>query len=413
MAGGYLELTASLYDLSNELSMQNKVNRIESIDVLRGIVMVIMALDHVRDYFHYGSIGGNPSDLETTTPILFFTRFITHYCAPIFIFLAGTSAFLYGRNKSKVELFKFLFTRGLWLIFLEFTLNNLIWTFDLTYSFQVVQVIWAIGASMVFLSLFIYLPKKVILGIGIVLVAGHHLLDPIVAEGESFQSLLWYALHQQKFLMLAPDHIFIFMYPLIPWMGVMALGYCLGELYSQDFNAERRKKILLGLGLGSIILFVVLRGLNLYGDQMPWSVQDTSTKTILSFFSVSKYPPSLIFLCMTLGPAFLFLAVFENARNKLSAFFLVYGRVPFFYYFLHMLFIHGFAVLGVVLSGEDGRLMILSAENIKNAYLAVYGYSLPVVYVVWIGVVLLLYPFCNAYMRYKAKNKDKRWLSYF
>lgn len=392
--------------------MQTKSNRIESIDVLRGIIMVIMALDHVRDYFHYGAIMGDPSNLETTTPILFFTRFITHYCAPVFVFLAGTSAYLYGSKKSKAELFKFLFTRGLWLIFLEFTLNNLIWTFDLTYSFQVVQVIWAIGVSMLCLSLFIFLPKKVILGIGLLLVAGHNLLDSIVAEGESIQSLLWYALHQKKFLVLAPDHLFAFMYPLIPWMGVMALGYCLGELYSQNFAAARRKKIFVGLGLGSLALFVILRGLNLYGDPMPWSLQDTMAKSIMSFFSVTKYPPSLIFLCLTLGPAFLFLAAFENTRNKVSDFFLVYGRVPFFYYFLHMILIHGLAILGIVLSGGDWRQMILSAENVMSDKLLSYGYSLPVVYIVWIGVVLLLYPFCSRYMRYKAKNREKEWLSY-
>ncbi|HCS20914.1 MAG TPA: hypothetical protein DIW47_10220 [Bacteroidetes bacterium] len=392
--------------------MQTKTNRIESIDVLRGLVMVIMALDHVRDYFHYGSILGDPSDLETTTPILFFTRFITHYCAPVFVFLAGTSAYLYGSKKTKGELAKFLFTRGLWLIFLEFAFNNLIWTFDLSYSFQVVQVIWTIGVSMLCLSLLIYLPKVAILGIGLVLVAGHNLLDTRIAEGESFQSLLWYVLHQQKFLVLAPDRMVVIMYPLIPWMGVMALGYCFGELYSKEYNAARRKKILIGLGLGSVALFVVLRGLNGYGDLLPWSVQDTTTKTILSFFSVTKYPPSLIFLCMTLGPAFLFLAVFENAKNKLSNFFLVYGRVPFFYYFLHMIVIHGLAILGIILSGGDWRLMILSAENVMSGKLASYGYSLPVVYLVWIGVVLLLYPLSYWYMKYKAKNKDKQWLSY-
>jgi len=393
-------------------SIELKSKRIESIDLLRGIIMVIMALDHVRDYFHYGSIVGDPSNLETTTPILFFTRFITHYCAPIFVFLAGTSAYLYGRKKSKGELFKFLFTRGLWLIFLEFTLNNLLWTFDITYSFQVVQVIWAIGVSMLCLSLFIYLPKHLILGLGLILVAGHNLLDSIVAEGESVSSLIWYALHQKHFLLLSENHLFAFMYPLVPWMGVMALGYCFGQLYSKGFNEQRRKKILYGLGIGSLALFIILRGFNLYGDPMPWSEQDSMTKTILSFFSITKYPPSLIFLCITLGPAFLFLAVFENAKNKLSDFFLVYGRVPFFYYFLHMIFIHGFAMLALVLSGGNWRHMIMSAENVMSDNLATYGYSLPVVYLVWLGVVLLLYPFCNRYMKYKAANKDKKWLSY-
>ena len=392
--------------------MQLKSSRIESIDILRGLIMIIMALDHVRDYFHFGRITGDPSNLETTTPILFFTRFITHYCAPVFVFLAGTSAFLYGRGKSGSKLFRFLFTRGIWLILLELVVNNLIWTFDLSYSFQVVQVIWAIGFSMICLSLFIYLPKKVILLIGLVLVAGHNFLDPIVAEGDSPQSLIWYALHQRKFLVLGPDRLFVFMYPLIPWMGVMALGYCFGQLYSKDFDRAKRKTILLGLGLSCLALFALLRGFNLYGDPEPWSVQDDLSGTLMSVFKVTKYPPSLSFLCITLGPSFLFLFGIEKMKNRLTDFFQVYGRVPLFYYFLHMLVIHTLAVVFILVFGGDWQDMILDAETVMSGRLATYGYALWVVYAVWIGVVLLLYPFCKKYMQYKADNKDKQWLSY-
>ncbi|PIV50024.1 MAG: hypothetical protein COS19_05630 [Flavobacteriaceae bacterium CG02_land_8_20_14_3_00_34_13] len=392
--------------------MKPKTNRIESIDVLRGVVMVIMALDHVRDYFHYGSFFVDPTNLETTTPALFFTRFITHYCAPVFVFLAGTSAFLYGSKKTKPELFKFLFSRGIWLIFLEIVANNLIWTFDLTYSLQIFQVIWAIGFSMICLSFLIYLPKKIILIIGIVLIAGHNLLDGIVMQGQSFQNIIWYLLHQENALAFSSNHLVFLHYPLIPWIGLMALGYLFGTFYKMDFDVKIRGNWLLLIGFGALILFFVLRGLNIYGDLVPWTIQDTTTKTILSFFNVTKYPPSLLFICITMGPAFLFLYIFENTKNKLTDFFLVFGRVPFFYYFLHVFVIHVLAIAGMIVFGGDWHFMILNAENFSNASLITYGYSLFVVYMVWIGVVLLLYPFCKKYMIYKANNKDKWWLSY-
>lgn len=270
--------------------MKVKSNRIESIDFLRGVIMVIMALDHVRDYFHYGGIQGDPGDLATTTPILFFTRFITHYCAPIFIFLAGTSAFLYGQNKSKNELSLFLLTRGIWLIFLELAVNNLIWTFDVTYSFQVVQVLWAIGISMICLALFIYLPRKIILGIGLLLVFGHNLLDAIRADDNSISSTIWYALHQRKFMVLGPGRMFVFMYPLVPWMGVMALGYLFGQLYAKGYDATKRKKTLLQLGLGSLAVFLVLRDSTSMATHHPGKYRTPCQKRSFPF---SKSPNTL------------------------------------------------------------------------------------------------------------------------
>ncbi|MFH4966115.1 heparan-alpha-glucosaminide N-acetyltransferase domain-containing protein [Gaetbulibacter sp. M235] len=392
--------------------MNLKTNRIESIDILRGLVMVIMALDHVRDYFLYGSFFRDPTNIETTTPILFFTRFITHFCAPIFVFLAGTSAFLYGSKKTKKDLFKFLFTRGIWLIFLEVFVNSLIWTFDLTWSLTIFQVIWAIGFSMVCLSFIIFLPKKIIVILGIILIASHNLLDGIVLNGNGFQSVIWYLLHQDNMLVYSSNFIVILHYPVIPWIGVMTLGYCFGQLYHKDFSEKIRKKWLLILGLSSIAIFLVLRIINVYGDLVPWSIQDNETKTLLSFFKVTKYPPSLLYLCITLGPAFLFLYAVENIKNKFTDFFLVYGRVPLFYYFLHVLVIHVVAIVGILIFGGNWRDMILTAENFSNENLSTYGYSLLVVYIVWIGVVLLLYPFCKKYMIYKANNKDKWYLSY-
>ncbi|WP_438711216.1 DUF1624 domain-containing protein [Aquimarina muelleri] len=392
--------------------MKIKTSRIESIDILRGVVMVIMALDHVRDYFHYDSFFGDPSNIETTTPILFFTRFITHYCAPIFIFLAGTSAFLYGSKKTKPDLFKFLLTRGIWLIFLEIVVNNFIWTFDFSYSAQIFQVIWAIGFSMICLSFLIYLPKKILLALGIILVVGHNALDNIIMKGEGFQDIVWYLMHQQKFLVINPDHVIVLQYPIIPWIGLIILGYLFGIFYQKDFNVDDRKKWLLRLGFGLIILFFSIRGLNIYGDLTTWSTQDTMTKTIFSFFSLSKYPPSLLFICITLGPALLFLYLVDSTKNKVSDFFLVFGRVPLFYYFLHVLLIHLLAIGGILISGGDWKNMILTADVFMEAKLMNYGYSLPIVYLIWISVILLLYPLSKKYMIYKSKNKNKWWLSY-
>jgi uncharacterized membrane protein len=389
-----------------------KSYRIESIDILRGLVMVIMALDHVRDYFHLGAMIGDPTDLTTTTPFLFFTRFITHYCAPVFIFLAGTSAYLYGSKRSKNELFKFLFTRGLWLIFVEIIIMNFIWWFDISFGFINLQVIWAIGLAMIALSLIIYLPKKAILALGLLLIFGHNLLDGIIMSGKSFSDILWYIAHQSNFVQFTPNRMVAFYYPILPWIGVIALGYCFGGLYKKDFDIAKRKKWLLGLGLGSLGLFLVIRGINVYGDLVPWTEQKDATYTILSFINVTKYPPSLAFLLITLGPAFLFLYGIEKIKNRVTNFLLVFGRVPFFYYVLHVLFIHLAAVAGLILTGGNWRDMILNQQAFTTNKMANYGYSLLVVYLVWIGIVLILYPICYKYMKYKANNRHKKWLSY-
>ncbi|MEP3836327.1 MAG: heparan-alpha-glucosaminide N-acetyltransferase domain-containing protein [Algibacter sp.] len=391
--------------------MNIKTKRIESIDILRGLVMIIMALDHVRDYFHYGSFFSDPMNLDTTTPFLFFTRFITHYCAPVFIFLAGTSAFLYGSKKTKNQLFKFLLTRGIWLVILALIVNNFLWKFDITYSFVILQVIWAIGLCMMLLAFTIYLPFKAVLALGITLIAGHNLLDGITFQDTSFTSVLWYILHQQQFLVIN-NTLVAFAYPITPWFGLMTLGYCLGILYKPDYKPKLRKKYLVGIGLSSIVLFFLIRGVNVYGDLVPWVVQDTPTKTVLAFFKVTKYPPSLVYLLITIGPALIFLNVIENTKNKITDFFLVFGRVPLFYYFMHILVIHVLAIVGILLFGGNWQDMILTKEVFQNAKLINYGYSLFVVYMVWIFVITLLYYPSKNYMIYKANNKHKWWLSY-
>ncbi|MEO1030625.1 MAG: heparan-alpha-glucosaminide N-acetyltransferase domain-containing protein [Bacteroidota bacterium] len=390
-----------------------KSARIESIDILRGLVMVLMALDHVRDYFHINAFTSNyPENMESTNIILFGTRFITHFCAPVFVFLAGTSAFLYGQKKTKGQLSKFLITRGLWLIFVEIVVNNFLWWFDPSFGFTNLQVIWAIGVCMIALGIMIYLPKRIILALGLLIVIGHNALDGIVMKGDSLKSIFWYFLHQSNGISYAENRYLWFSYPVLPWIGVMLLGYCFGELYKKDASVNIRLKRLLYIGITCILLFFVLRGINYYGDLMPWSYQATTEKTIISFFNATKYPPSLVYLLMTLGPALLFLYGIENIKNGLTNFLVVFGRVPFFYYILHILVIHLGALIGLLITGKDWKLMILDNETMESGVLHGYGYSLFTVYIIWIVIVLILYPLCKKYMLYKLNNKDKWWLSY-
>ncbi|HMS69937.1 MAG: heparan-alpha-glucosaminide N-acetyltransferase domain-containing protein [Saprospiraceae bacterium] len=398
---------------ANKAIMTNiKSSRIISLDVLRGIIMVIMALDHVRDYFNYGSFFVDPSNIETTNPALFFTRFITHFCAPIFIFLAGTSAFLYREMKTKKELATFLLTRGLWLILLERGVNNLIWTFDITYSLKIFQVIWAIGMCMVILSALIYLNKNVLLVLGLILIFLHNTLDGFTMTGNSPEAILWYLLHQDQAIVLHENSIIFFHYPLMPLIGVISMGYLFGELYSSGFDVIKRKKWLLGLGLGLLSLFLIVRGINIYGDLLPWKNYETTTKTVMSFLNVTKYPMSLLYLSLTLGIAFLALYFLEGIQNKFTQFFLVFGRVPLFYYFMHMLVIHITAIIGILFFGGNWTEMILTAKSFLAEDLKDYGYPLYVVYGIWAFVILILYLPCKKYMIYKANNRDKWWLSY-
>lgn len=390
-----------------------KSNRILSIDLLRGLVMVIMALDHVRDYTNHGYLFGSPTDLDTTTPLLFFTRWITHFCAPVFVFLAGTSAYLYGSKKIKKQTSKFLFTRGLWLILIEITVVNFAWTFDIGLGVHILQVIWAIGLSMVLLSGLIFVPLKYLLITGILLVGAHNLLDPITMQGSDPLSMLWYTLHQQTFLPIYNGQGMIaFVYPIIPWLGLMILGYCFGTFYKKGFEASLRKKWLLILGIGSIALFIILRSINSYGDPAPWSEQKNLTYTFLSFLNVTKYPPSLLYILMTLGPALLFLYFTENIQPRISKFFVVIGRVPFYYYILHLYIIHLIGFIGLLILGESWKELILTPSRFMGGYLSDKGFDLWVTYAVWILVVLILYPLCKKYQAYKANNPQKWWLSY-
>src|SRR5882724_6801339 len=261
--------------------------RISSIDLLRGTVMIIMALDHVRHFFHYDSFFYEPTDLTQTSVILFFTRFITHYCAPVFVFLAGISGHLYGSKKGKSALAYFLFTRGLWLVFVEIAIISLASTFNPSYPVFNLQVIWAIGISMISLSALIYLERRYILLIAVLLIAGHNVLDGVHVAGNGIASFFWSVLHEQKLFIIGHAKVYI-MYPVLPWIGIIALGYCLGDLFDTDYDSELRKDVLLILGIAAVLTFFALRSFNIYGDPSAWSTQKNISLSILSFFNVTK-----------------------------------------------------------------------------------------------------------------------------
>ena len=392
--------------------MLQKPKRIGSIDLLRGVIMIIMALDHVIDYFHAGAYLYNPLDLDKTTGALFFTRWVTHFCAPVFMFLAGTAAFLFGQKKSKKELSFFLLTRGLWLILLELTVVNFEWNFDLAFNNIYFITIWALGVSMIVLAGLIYLPNKLILAFGIVLVAGHNLLDNVHVTGNTLPAFGWALLHEQNFFSWHGKNVLVG-YPLLPWIGIMALGYCLGNLYRPSFDAAKRKKILLMTGGIAILLFIIIRLLNVYGDPSKWTHQPSTFYTFLSFINVTKYPPSLLYSLMTIGAALLFLALFENVNNSVSKIISVYGRVPMFYYLLHIVLIHlGTMIAAGIFTNFDWTVWILKEPLWFTKTLKGYGFSLTIVYFVWIAIVVAVYPLCKWYDKYKQAHKEKWWLSY-
>lgn len=374
--------------------------------------MIIMALDHVRDYFHAGAFYFDPLDLSKTTPILFFTRWITHFCAPVFMFLAGTSASLIGQRKNKKELSYFLLKRGIWLIFLELTVVNFGWNFDFAFHNIYFIVIWALGVSMIMLAGIIHLPFKAILITGFVLVAGHNLLDSIHVQGNSLAAFGWALLHDQNFFKWNGENVLVG-YPVLPWIGIMALGYCAGSLYAPDISIEKRKKKLIFIGSAAIILFIILRYINIYGDSSPWSHQSSGITTFLSFINVTKYPPSLLYCLMTLGPAILFLAFAEKTNHSVSKVISVYGRVPMFYYVIHIYLLHFVTMVAAGLfTSFSWKLWILKEPLWFTQTLKGYGFSLGIVYLVWMGIVISLYPLCRWYDKYKQSHKEKWWLSY-
>ncbi len=391
-----------------ELGAEQRVTgrvRLDSVDLLRGLVIIIMALDHARDYFTIARF--DPTDLTQTTASLFLTRWITHFCAPVFVFLAGTSAFLYqARGRSRAEVSRFLLTRGLWLVVLELTAVRWAWTFNFSYTeLLFVQVIWVIGVSMIVLAGLVYLPLRAVAAVGIAMIVGHNLLDGITPQSLGAWGPLWTILHVQSAIPLGGNRVFIVIYPLIPWIGVMAVGYALGSLLLRP--GQERRRALLMIGGGLTLAFLALRAANVYGDPAPWAAQETAGRTVLSFLNTTKYPPSLLFLLMTLGPAIALLPLFERLTGPAARAVTVFGRVPLFFYVIHLYLVHALALAVGVIAGFDARsflhVWLMNPDG--------WGYGLPVVYLVWAGVVVALYPACRWFAGVKARRREV-WLSY-
>ena len=376
--------------------------RIESVDVLRGIIMIVMALDHTRDYF--GDAAASPTNLATASAALFATRWVTNICAPVFFLLTGTGAYLSLRRRTVPQLSRFLVTRGLWMILLELTFARFLWQFNVDYHVTILTVLWAFGWSMLVLAALVHLPARAVAGFGIAMIALHNLLDPIRT---GFIGIL----HAPSMLLNAPGHVVFSAYPVIPWIGVTALGFGLGTLF--DMPAESRRVLLRRLGWISIAAFVVLRWINLYGDPSPWSPKPTPIFTMLSFLNTTKYPPSLLFLLMTLGPAMLILAAVDERTPRALRPALIIGKVPFFYYLVHVLVLHTLAVIASAARFGTIAPMFESPTLDKYPITQVPGWPapLPVVYLVWITVVAILYPMCRWYAAYRQRS-GAWWLSY-
>jgi uncharacterized membrane protein len=395
-----------------QLNQQITRKRILSIDLLRGLIMIIMALDHVRDYFHQPAFITDPLSLQTTSPAIFFTRFITHFCAPTFVFLSGLSAFIGGQRKTTAELSRYLITRGCWLIIVEIVFMTLIMTFNPKYTFILLGVIWAIGCSMIILGLLVRGSYKLILAIGLIIFLGHNLLDYVTLPTTGTAFVIWrvFLTSAGSLIPLGSSHFALVAYAILPWTAIMLLGYSLGVIYKDGFDPVRRKKILWGIGVGLIVLFLLLRLPNLYGDPDKWSQQKNALYSLLSFLRVTKYPVSLQFACITLGPGLIFLAVSENWSNRFTRFAAVYGSVPLFYFVLHFFLIH---IVCTIVFFATGHTMAQAVDP-ASIFLfrpAVFGFPLWIVYLIWIGIVLSLYYPCRWYGRYKRTHRQW-WLSY-
>lgn len=393
-----------------------KAARLVSVDVLRGIVMVIMALDHTRDFFTY--VRTAPEDLAHTTGILFFTRFITHYCAPVFAFLAGTGAYLSTRRgKSLGQLSRFFVTRGLWLVLLELTIVDFAWGFT---PWAHGGVIWILGWSMVVMAVIVWLPLRWITVLGLGMIATHNLLDGIDPASFGRFYWVWMLLHSPGRIPITPDFSFSVRYVLIPWVGVMAAGFAFGSLLQRT----DRRRLTLTIGITATVLFFVLRGMNGYGNGLaglpfryrystgPWSVQSTLGLTVASFFNTLKYPPSLDYLLMTLGPALIVLGLLDRTQAKqgLSKILVVFGRVPLFYYVLHIYLLNVLARLTALAFHQPvwhGTVIAEAAQRPMG-----YGHGLPFIYAMWLLAVGLLYLPCRWFMEFRARHRDWTWLSY-
>jgi uncharacterized membrane protein len=391
--------------------------RLTAVDALRGLVMIIMALDHARDFFHAGAMSQSPTDLATTTPLLFATRWVTHLCAPVFMFLAGTSAFLWLQvpGRTTAGLSRFLVTRGLWLIVLEILVMR--FAFDLTYSLGMpvlLITLFALGSSMLVLAVLVHLPSRIVAAMSVAVILLHNVTDGVRSEQFAGLGWLWTLLHQPGAILLGPV-VAVVGYPVVPWFAVMALGYACGSIVQQPSAQWRRTAWRAGLAL--TIGFVILRAINVYGDPSPWSVQPSAVGTVLSFLNTTKYPASLSFLLMTLGPAALLLAWLSardlGDRHPL----LVFGRVPLFYFLVHFLLLHLLLVAATFVRYGSGAAAFLwrappSMGGPRELFPPDFGYGLGGVYLAWAVAVMLMYPLCQWFGALRRRRADWWWLSY-
>lgn len=386
------------------------MKRIQSIDFVRGLVVIIMTLDHTRDFMHFDPLGQNPTDLATTTPALFMTRWITHLCAPTFVFLSGTSAFLSFKQQISFEEGRtFLFKRGLWLILLNFTVNNFGIFFDPTFSVFFSQVIAAIGFGFIGLGLLLRLPTKTIGLIGLSIIVGHNLFQGISFQQNKSLNFIWTYLMGVGYFQITPHTGLLISYAIIPWMGILLAGFGFGSLITE--STIKAPKFLFSLGLIMLILFIVLRYLNIYGDSSQWAVQKNTLFTFLSFINTTKQPPSLLFVLMTLSISILLLACFSSLQSRFTKWVSVYGKVPLFYWLIHWFFLHFVAIAYYFSQGYSWAELQFTGFGFGRPK-GGFGMDLIGIYLTWIGVVLLMYPIAFWYNQYKTKNKQKKWLRY-
>ena len=386
------------------------MNRIKSIDITRGLVMVIMALDHVRDFMHTTSMTQSPTNLQTTTTLLFMTRWVTHLCAPTFVFLSGVSAFIsFKRNNNLSESRSFLLKRGIWLVILEFTVINLALWYDIHFRLLLMEVISAIGLSFIVLAFLLKLPSRIIGIIGLVLIFGHDLLQITPMPTNPVVIFITSVLFRPSLTQVSPGLAFFSAYPLLPWLGIMLAGFACGEFF--DLPEEKRSKIFLKLGIAALSLFIAIRFINIYGDPLKWSHQKSALFTFLSFINTTKYPLSLLFTLLFLGIMFLILFISEKVKNRFTEILTVYGKVPLFYFIIHLFIIHSLMFLMLRLQGFGSKDLLFGAFN-NGRPKAGGGVDLPVIYLIWISVVVLLYPVCKWYGSYKSVHKEKKLLRY-
>ncbi len=394
--------------------MTTEKKRILSIDILRGLVMIIMALDHTRDFFHISAMTNDPMNANATSIFVYFTRWITHFCAPTFVFLSGVSAYLSAKNKDPKEASAFLIKRGIWLIFVEIVIVTLALTFNPFYNFIVLQVIWAIGCSMILLGILSRVSKQLVLVVGLILFFGHDLFNYIdLSASNTFVKDIYAAFVNVlggAFIPLDANHTIGIFYPVLPWTGAMLLGYSIGTWYDSSYDDVKRRRNLLYSGLGLFLSFLVLRYFNWYGNPAPRLDYGDPLKNAFSFFNVSKYPPSLQYYGMTLGPALIALSFIEQAKNRFAKILTVYGKVPFFYYVLHFFVLHLLLMICFYASGYGAKDIV--PQQIPFFFrVATFGYTLPFVYLIWLSVVALFYQPCVWFQKYKASH-TQWWLKY-